>query len=131
MVQDRFSRSEREAPAASRRAVGGCRQVRQHRLAHLQAYLPVLAGRNRSTDGSAAEAYAARPNLDHDERVRQRADGSKARGKRSSRKQDFEERITHEGERPNVRKPGGANTLALTPGYSGLEVSLSGCGGRI
>ena len=31
----------------------------------------------------------------------------------------------------NVRKPGGANVAALTPGYSGLEVSLSGCGGRI
>jgi hypothetical protein len=30
-----------------------------------------------------------------------------------------------------VRKPGGADALALTPGYSGLEISLSGCGGRI
>jgi hypothetical protein len=34
-------------------------------------------------------------------------------------------------ESPNVRKPGGANVPALTPGYSGLEVSLSGCEGRI
>ena len=28
-------------------------------------------------------------------------------------------------------KTGGANSFALTPGYPGLEVSLSGCGGRI
>jgi hypothetical protein len=54
-------------------------------LAYLPPYLPVLAGRHRSTYGSAAEIDAARPNLDHDERVWQRADGSKARGKRSRR----------------------------------------------
>ena len=27
--------------------------------------------------------------------------------------------------------PAEQNVAALTPGYSGLEVSLSGCGGRI
>ena len=107
--------------------MGCCREVWERRL----AYLPLLAGRNGSTDGSAAEAHAARPNLDHDERVWQRADGSKAGSQCGRRSQDIEERITHDGRRPNVRKPGGANTLALTPGYSGLEVSLSGCGGRI
>lgn len=47
---------------------------------------------HRGTYRRAAETYAARPNLDHDERVRQRADGSKTQGKRSCREQDFEER---------------------------------------
>jgi hypothetical protein len=39
---------------------------------------------NRDNRPDGEFVYAARPNLDHDERGRQRADGSKARGKRSS-----------------------------------------------
>jgi hypothetical protein len=39
--------------------------------------LLVLVGRHWSTNGCAAEAHAARPNLDHDECVWQRVDGSK------------------------------------------------------
>ena len=61
--------------------------------AQLPAHVQVLAGRHRSTDGSAAEAHAARSNLDHDERVWQRADGSQARGERGRRQQAFEEGI--------------------------------------
>ena len=69
----------------SSRAVEGCREVRLDWLAYVPPHLSFLAGSHRSTHGSAAETHAARPNLDHDERVWQRVDGSQARGQRRSR----------------------------------------------
>jgi len=64
----------------------------------------------RRTCGSAAEAHAARPDLDHDERLRQRADGSKAGSQCGRRSQDIKERITHDAsvqtcENPAEQKP--------------------------
>jgi hypothetical protein len=47
-------------------------------MAYLPPYLPFLAGRHRGADGSAAETDAARPDLDHDERVRKRPDDGQA-----------------------------------------------------
>lgn len=40
------------------------------RVAYVPPYVPLMAGRDRSSAGSAAEAYAARPDLDHNERFR-------------------------------------------------------------
>jgi hypothetical protein len=68
-----------------RRALGCSRKVRQHWLPYVPAHLPFLARRHRGAHGSAAESYAAGPNLDHDERVWQRADGSEAGSQRSCR----------------------------------------------
>ena len=83
------------------------------------------------TDGSAAEAYAARSNLDHNERVRQRADGSKKRRKHESCQEGTEERIVmHKGPCKHTKTPRRLG-VALTWGYLGLAFRLSGCGGRI
>jgi len=58
-----------------------------------------------SRDLSSLIGHAARPNLDHDERVWQRADGSKAGSQRGRRSQDTEERITHDARVQTCEKP--------------------------
>ena len=65
----RMQDAEREAAAAARRAVGGCREVRQRGLAYVPPYLSFLAGQHFSADRCAAETDAACPGFDHDERV--------------------------------------------------------------
>ena len=98
--------SERRSLADSRRTMDCSWQIRQYRVAYLPPHVPFLAGRHRSTDGSAAETYAARPNLEHDERVRQRADGSQTRGQYESCQEGIEERITMQKRlRNRTRKP--------------------------
>jgi Phage integrase family len=107
------------------------REVRRDRVAHLPPHLPFLAGRYRGTDGSAAEVDAARPNLDHDERVRQRADGSQARRQHPSHQEGTEERITVRRTLQTHQKTLGVLRGAVIWGYLGLANRLIGCGGGI
>jgi len=123
--------SEWRSLADSRRTMDCSWQIRQYRVAYLPPHLSFLAGRYRGTGGSAAKADAARPNLDHDERVRQRADGSQARSKRESRQEGTEERITMQRNPQTHQKTLGVFGGAVIWGYLGLANRLNGCGGRI
>ena len=100
-------------------------------MSYLPPHVSFLAGRYRGTGGSAAKADAARPNLDHDERVRQRADGSQARSKHESRQEGAEEHITMQKEPADAPENLGVFASAVIWGYLGLGNRLSGCGGWI
>jgi hypothetical protein len=80
--------------------------------------------------GSAAKTHAARPSLDHDERVWQCADGSKARGPTPRCQEAIEERTAMKGTlQPNQKLHGVFARCCL--GYLGLANRLRGRGGRI
>ena len=78
LVCGRKSDTEWQAPSDPRRTPGSSREIRRIGVAHLPPHLPFLAGRHRRPDRGAAEADAARPDLDHDECVRKRLDDGQA-----------------------------------------------------
>jgi len=116
---------------AARRAMGFSGQLWARRVAYVPPYVPLLAGRDRGSAGSAAETHAARPDLDHNERIWQRADGSQTRGKYESCKEGTGEFIAMQRTLQTHRKTLGVLGNSVISGYSGLAFRLSGCGGRI
>src|SRR4051812_38424193 len=75
LVSGRKRKTSPPAPGA----LACSRKLRAGRVAHVSLCSPLMARCHRRPYGSSAEAYAARPNLHHNERVRQRADGFQAR----------------------------------------------------
>ena len=124
--------TEWQASSDPRRTSEDGREVRRLGVAYLPPHLPFLAGRHRRSHRGAAEADAARPDLNHNERLRKRFDGGQAGGQQQGGPDGTEERLSREGTlQQKPQTPHNALAIAVIWGYLGLAFGLNGCGGWI